>query len=424
VRPGEEVSGIDADLITGGIIEGTVEATHTGAGQPFLCVAAYETQAEGDERFGPMAITGVDPLGGAADDPGGYQMTDLPPGEYEVVFNDPECLAEGFDAVGAAGDVAAAASRTVTVAAEQVRRGVDGAVRPVPSIAEVCPQLPEEASGVDAFSDVPEDNAHVGAIICAAEREIAQGVGGGRYMPGAPVRRDQMASFIARLLTAAGVALPTSPSDHFADDNGNRHELAINQLAELGIVVGRGEGRYDPAGLVPRAAMATFLVRAYEHAAGRTLTASEEPFNDVAGSTHEENINRAASAGIAAGTTATTFAPRQNVRRDQMASFIVRTLDRLVRDSHAISSTVAAAAGGVYASTHQGRNNWKGHWTRDGWYISMWTRANWMRIRWFQFTGVCKTRFGISKYSRWYNQNWYGALYVCYQSRSGGGVVF
>jgi hypothetical protein len=423
VRPGDEVTDIDADLVTGGIVEGTVEATHTGAGQPFVCVAAYDIQAEGDERFGPVAITGVDPLGGPASDPGAYQMTDLPPAEYEVVFNDPACIAEGFEAVGASGDTYASATRTVTVAAEQVVTGVDGAVAPVPSIAEICIQLPEEASGVEAFSDVPEDNAHFGAVLCAAEREIAQGVGGGRYMPSASVRRDQMASFIARLLTAAGVALPTSPRDHFADDNGNRHELAINQLAELGIVVGRGDGRYDPAGLVPRAAMTTFLVRAYEHAAGLTIRASEAPFGDVAGNTHEENINRAAAAGIAAGTTATTFAPTQNVRRDQMASFIMRTLDRLVRDSHAVSSTVAAA-GGVYASTHLGRNNWKGHWTRDGWYISMWTRANWLRIRWFQFTGVCKTRFGISKYSRWYNQNWYGALFVCYQSRSGGGVVF
>jgi hypothetical protein len=424
VRPGDEVTDIDADLVTGGIVEGSVEATHTGDGQPFVCVAAYDTQAEGEERFGPVSITGVDPSGGPADDPGAYQMTDLPPGEYQVVFNDPACMSEGIDAVEASGDVSASASRTVTVTAEQVIRGVDGFVRPVPSITEICLQLPEEASSVEAFSDVPEDNAHFEAVLCAAERQIAQGVGDGRYMPGAPVRRDQMASFIARLLTAAGVALPASPRDHFGDDNGNRHELAINQLAALGIVVGRGEGRYDPAGLVPRAAMTTFLVRAYEHAASRTLRASEAPFNDVAGNTHEENINRAAAAGIAAGTTATTFAPTQNVRRDQMASFIMRTLDRIARDSQAAVSTGASSQDGVYASTHLGRTNWKDHWTRDGWYISMWTRASWPRIRWFQFTGVCKTRFGISKYSRWYNQNWYGALFACYQSRSGGGVVF
>jgi hypothetical protein len=425
VRPGQEVADIDAELVTGGLIEGTVDVAHTGQELSLLCVAAYDTQTtEEEERHGPIAVTGIAPEGGPAQSEGDYQLSDLPEGEYEVVFNDPACSDDGYETVTTSGEVAAMQTTTVSVSAGEVVSGVDQTLRPKPSIGAACPLVLSEdaAAGLD---DVDEANLHRAAIMCAVERSIARGTAAGRYSPSNPVRRDQMASFIARMLEAAEVVLPEQPRDHFTDDDGNVHELAINQLAELGIVLGRSEDRYAPAGLVQRSAMTTFLVRAYAEAAPTELLSPAQPFTDVAGNTHESNINKAASAGIAAGTTATTFSPSLDVRRDQMASFIMRTLDRITRDDPSLSSDPVPVQEEVGAAGHVARGSWKGHWTTYGgrrWYISDHTRVTWPWIRVKQMQGTCNSRFGISKFYLLTHQTKWRATWWCLQDKESGGI--
>jgi hypothetical protein len=48
--------------------------------------------------------------------------------------------------------------------------------------------------------------------------------------------------------------------DYFGDDNGHVLEPFINKSAEAGFTAGRA-GRYEPAGLVLRDQMASFLAR-------------------------------------------------------------------------------------------------------------------------------------------------------------------
>jgi hypothetical protein len=90
---------------------------------------------------------------------------------------------------------------------------------------------------------------------------VVGGYGDGTYRPGTPVNRDQMASFLSRAYAkAAGRELP-SPADYFTDDAGSTHEASINRVAGAGVAGGVGEERYDPAGGVRRAQMASFLAR-------------------------------------------------------------------------------------------------------------------------------------------------------------------
>ena len=84
------------------------------------------------------------------------------------------------------------------------------------------------------------------------------------YCPGDPVRRDQMASFIAR-----GFDLPATTEDFFPDDEGNTHEDNINRLAAAGVTEGLEDGSFDPTGVVTRAQMGSFLARAMELDPGR-----------------------------------------------------------------------------------------------------------------------------------------------------------
>lgn len=200
-----------------------------------------------------------------------------------------------------------------------------GAEDPPPphSIETACP--PDLPSGL--FTDVPSDSPHRRAIDCMAGRSIAGGTGSGHYSPAASVTRGQMASFTARMITAAGGSLPDSPPDAFVDDEGSVHEHAIDQLAAIGVAQGLpGTSGYAPNRPVDRAQTAAFIVRALIHL---DLTFSNHPpnyFTDDDGLVHELAINRLATHGVVTGSGG-TYRPSATTRRDQMASVLARALD-------------------------------------------------------------------------------------------------
>jgi hypothetical protein len=140
------------------------------------------------------------------------------------------------------------------------------------------------------------------------------------YCPSAPVTRQQMASFLARMLH-----LPASATDYFDDDSGSVHQAAINSIAAAGITLGcdaTGQ-HYCPTAQVTRAQMASFLARALD-----LNPAVINYFTDDEGNTHEANINRVALAGITLGCdlTGKLYCPNASVTRGQMASFLARSL--------------------------------------------------------------------------------------------------
>ena len=108
----------------------------------------------------------------------------------------------------------------------------------------------------DHFRD-DTGNKHEAAINRVADAGITVGCGGTSYCPNGIVLRDQMASFLSRALR-----LPATTRDHFRDDTGNKHEAAINRVAEAGITRGCDDDRYCPKGVVLREQMAAFLRRA------------------------------------------------------------------------------------------------------------------------------------------------------------------
>jgi hypothetical protein len=182
-----------------------------------------------------------------------------------------------------------------------------------------------DAPPVPAFTDIA-GNVHRNAIACATGEGIASGLTPTTYGVDREVTRGQMAAFIARTVRAAGGTLPTSAPDAFADDQGHLFEADINALAAAGIVTGKAPGRFDPAAVVPRDQMATFLVRAHEHVTGEQLPAGPDAFDDDDRSAHQASIDKAADAGLTGGVGPRTYAPERTVRRDQMASFLIRLL--------------------------------------------------------------------------------------------------
>ncbi len=196
------------------------------------------------------------------------------------------------------------------------------------SVEQACP--PGEVPR-GRFSDVPAEAVHALSIDCVAWWDVSNGDDGG-YQPLEQVTRAQMAAFLARVIERTGGSLPADPADAFSDDEDSVHELRINQLAALGVVGGVGEGRYGPREPVSRGQMATFLTRAYEARIGVALPADGDYFGDDNGTTHEQRTNAAAAAGFTGGLRDGSYGPTVTIRRDAMATFLARVLDRLVAD--------------------------------------------------------------------------------------------
>ncbi|MEX2620010.1 MAG: S-layer homology domain-containing protein [Egibacteraceae bacterium] len=165
-------------------------------------------------------------------------------------------------------------------------RGIRATGGPAPAelVAAACPGGAAAAGFADRAA-IPQ--AHLEAVDCVASRDIARGFADGTYGPAQAVRRDQMASFIVRTLQAAGVSLPAPRAQRFVDvAAGSTHDTAIHQLAAAGIVAGGPGGLsadfYGPDQPIRRDQMASFLVRAAGYATGSELTTDQSAgFSDV-----------------------------------------------------------------------------------------------------------------------------------------------
>ena len=212
--------------------------------------------------------------------------------------------------------------RGLGVALLAVALAVAGGAGPPASAQQSCPEAP--------FTDRAEiPVAHLAAVDCAVDEGIVAGFPDGSYRPAADVRRDQMATFIARALDAAGAALPEGDGNRFTDLEGNPHAREINRLADAGIVAGRTATSYEPAAPVRRDQAASFLLRAAAYATDASLAdlrSARRHFDDVGpGNAHFENVNGAAEEQLVTGRN-NRYRPAAATRRDQMASLVIRLL--------------------------------------------------------------------------------------------------
>lgn len=196
-----------------------------------------------------------------------------------------------------------------------------------------------ETRSVDPFADVATDAIHAEAIACVWVYGIARGRfvdGDNVYDPRSTVTRQQMASFIAGLLATLPddvYSLPEGGEGSRFDDGADisaAHRVNVERLAEANIVSGHPDGTYRPTATLNRGQMASFVAQAIEEVTGDTLPRAAV-FDDVSGA-HQVNIEKIAAIGITAGAggPAGTYAPRDPITRQQMASFLARTLAHLV----------------------------------------------------------------------------------------------
>jgi hypothetical protein len=190
-----------------------------------------------------------------------------------------------------------------------------------------CPSSTPSAGFVDiaAYSAAQQL-----AINCIADYGITVGTSATTYSPQMDVSRWQMALFLTRQAEVHGLTLGDGSSQGFTDIAAYPAptQLAINQLAQLGITVGTTATTYSPADPVSRWQMALFLTRLLDKAGYTLGSGASQGFTDIGAypAPTQIAINQIAQAGVSEGFTATTFGPGQNTSRVQMALFLTRTL--------------------------------------------------------------------------------------------------
>ena len=116
---------------------------------------------------------------------------------------------------------------------------------------------------VDAsdFTDVPASHANTGDIDCIAYYGITQGTSATTYSPLMAVTREHMALFLTRLAGRVGIEMASDPDNPFTDtgDLSEKSQTAIAQLADLGITQGTSATTFSPGDNVRRDHMALFV---------------------------------------------------------------------------------------------------------------------------------------------------------------------
>ena len=202
------------------------------------------------------------------------------------------------------------------------------------------------------FTDVPANHGNAGDIDCIAYYGITKGTSATTYSPLMSVSREHMALFLTRLAGKVGIEVTSTPDDAGFTDIGDLSEnsqLAINQLADLGITSGTSTTTYSPGDSVRRDHMALFIskltdlmtpIGGADSEWGHTpsdVGDSDQvdsddvgtPYTDLGPTTKTayDAITALYELGVVSGISDTAYAPSALITRASMAEFMAAVMD-------------------------------------------------------------------------------------------------
>ena len=141
-----------------------------------------------------------------------------------------------------------------------------------PAVAADDPPEPDYTATFDAcagspssgYTDVPSGHANAGDIDCIAYYGVTKGTSATTYSPLMSVSREHMALFLIRLAGLVGIEMTSTPDDPGYTDVGDlseKSQTAIAQLADLDITRGTSDTTFSPGDSVRRDHMALFIAR-------------------------------------------------------------------------------------------------------------------------------------------------------------------
>ncbi|WP_053484650.1 S-layer homology domain-containing protein [Lysinibacillus sp. FJAT-14745] len=176
-----------------------------------------------------------------------------------------------------------------------------------------------QANAASVFPDINASTEEGKAVINLAQRGIISGYPDGTFKPANPITRTQAAKILAGILKLDTVHVK---NPNFKDIKpGDANYGAIAALANAGIISG-SNGYFYPTKNITRGQMSKMIVKGFHLPITNGISI---PFEDVnEGSEYEPYIKTLFANNITKGTTPTTFGPQTNVKRSQLALFVVR----------------------------------------------------------------------------------------------------
>lgn len=176
----------------------------------------------------------------------------------------------------------------------------------------------------EPFFDVKESDYFFEGVKSLSEKGFIQGYPDGSFKPHRSVTRGQAAKILANALN---LEMENVEDPGFTDiDQNNEYYKPIAALVKADIIRGYPDGMFKPNRTLTRAHMSKMIVLGYDLSVEEII---DNPFEDVEiESEYAGYIQTLYKEDITTGTTATTFSPSAQVRRGQLATFVIRAETR------------------------------------------------------------------------------------------------
>jgi hypothetical protein len=179
----------------------------------------------------------------------------------------------------------------------------------------------------DSFSDVPRSSPFYRFVEMLLHKSVTGGCTATTYCPGGATTRDQMAVFVLVAREPAGYAPPPCGATPMFGDVPVTSGFCrwIEELARRGVVGGCGNGNFCPSGPATREQMAVFVLRTLDPALAPPPCGAPM-FADVpASSPFCKWIEELARRAVVTGCGGGNYCPAANVSREQMSVFLAVT---------------------------------------------------------------------------------------------------
>ncbi len=178
----------------------------------------------------------------------------------------------------------------------------------------------------ESFSDVTTANPFYSFVETLLHHGVTGGCAANTYCPASAVSREQMAVFVLVAREGAGYVAPAcgGAMPMFADVPASSPFCRwIEELARRGVVAGCGGGNYCPTSPVSREQMAVFVLRTLEPASVPPACVPPNLFADVPEtSPFCRWVEELANRGVVTGCGGSNYCPGADVTREQMGVFI------------------------------------------------------------------------------------------------------
>jgi cysteine-rich repeat protein len=229
------------------------------------------------------------------------------------------------------GTVAAGATAGCASTGDCYSVSVSAATRPAvhwdPVLAEVMSSYSSKGWFLhvgESFTDVPRSNPFYRFIEILLHRGITGGCSADAYCPGNSTTRESMAVFVLVAKEGAGFNPPACGAPMFADVPASSAFCRwIEELARRQVVTGCGGGNYCPSAAVTREQMAVFVLRTLDPTLDPPACPTPSMFPDVpASSAFCKWIEELARRQVVTGCGGGNYCPTAPVSREQMGVFL------------------------------------------------------------------------------------------------------